>query len=421
MNVFQGGFLGLDNIGVFDRSSQLPTGGHLEQSDGTSWMAMYSLNLLAIALELAPENPAYEDVASKFWEHFLYIAHAMNNRGQDGIGLWDEADGFFYDVLHLPDGSRRAAEGALDGRPDPALRRRDLEPEILDRLPAFKRRLDWFIANRPDLTGNVACMRTPGHGRAPAARRWSGPTGCAACSQVMLDEREFLSPLRRPGVVAPPPGRALRARRRRPRASGGLRAGRVVERPVRRQLELARARSGSRSTTCSSRRCRSSTTTSATTSSVACPTGTTPWLTLPRGGHGALAAADAHLPARRAGPPAGVRRTRRCSTTIRTGGSWCHSTSTSTGTRAPASARATRRAGPPSSPSSSSSPGSANAPTMSESPRHSPCDSLTPHAGRGRVTGAGHRRRRCWSRGCAPATTRRSRWWSAPTAAACSR
>ena len=103
-NIFQGGFLGLDNIGVFDRSAPLPTGGHLEQSDGTSWMAMYCLNMLAIAMELARDDPAYEDVASKFWEHFLYIAHAMNHRGDDGIGLWDEEDGFFYDVLHLPDG-----------------------------------------------------------------------------------------------------------------------------------------------------------------------------------------------------------------------------------------------------------------------------------------------------------------------------
>ncbi|HYE72095.1 MAG TPA: glucosidase, partial [Blastocatellia bacterium] len=104
-NVFQGGFLGLDNIGVFDRSAPLPTGGHIEQSDGTSWMAMYSLNLMAIALELADEDPAYEDMASKFWEHFLYIARAMNHRGDDGITLWDDEDGFFYDVLHLTDGN----------------------------------------------------------------------------------------------------------------------------------------------------------------------------------------------------------------------------------------------------------------------------------------------------------------------------
>src|SRR5262249_46388204 len=101
MNLFQGGFLGLDNVGVFDRGMKLPEGGHLEQSDGTSWMAMFSLNLLAIATELAREEPAYEDIASKFWEHFINIAHAMTNRGNEGVALWDEADGFFYDVVHF--------------------------------------------------------------------------------------------------------------------------------------------------------------------------------------------------------------------------------------------------------------------------------------------------------------------------------
>ncbi len=105
MNVFQGGFLGLDNIGVFDRSSALPTGGQIEQSDGTSWMAMYSLDMLAIALELAAGDATYQDVASKFWEHFIYIARAMNHLGDNGLCLWSEKDGFFYDVLHLPDGS----------------------------------------------------------------------------------------------------------------------------------------------------------------------------------------------------------------------------------------------------------------------------------------------------------------------------
>ena len=103
-NIFQGGFLGLDNIGVFDRSAPLPTGGHIEQSDATSWMGMYCLNMLSIALELARENRAYEDVASKFFEHFVYICRAMNNIGSENIELWNKEDGFFYDVLHLPDG-----------------------------------------------------------------------------------------------------------------------------------------------------------------------------------------------------------------------------------------------------------------------------------------------------------------------------
>ncbi len=122
MNIFQGGFLGLDNIGVFDRSAPLPTGGYIEQSDGTSWMAMYTLNLLAIALELATEDPAYEDVASKFWEHFVYIANAMSHRGDEHMGLWDEEDGFFYDVLQLPDGSTVPDEDPLHGGTDSAVR-----------------------------------------------------------------------------------------------------------------------------------------------------------------------------------------------------------------------------------------------------------------------------------------------------------
>jgi hypothetical protein len=99
-NVFQGGFLGLDNIGIFDRSAELPTGGHIDQSDGTSWVGMYCLNMLAIALELAKTNPVYEDIATKFFEHFLYIARAMTHMGDIDAELWDETDGFYYDVLH---------------------------------------------------------------------------------------------------------------------------------------------------------------------------------------------------------------------------------------------------------------------------------------------------------------------------------
>jgi hypothetical protein len=192
MNIFQGGFLGLDNIGVFDRSAPLPTGGYIEQSDGTSWMAMYTLNLLAIALELASENPAYEDVASKFWEHFIYIAHAMSHRGHDGVGLWDEADGFFYDVLKLPNGRKyplriRSMVGLI-----PLFAVETLEPDLLQRLPGFKRRLEWFIDNRPDLTGNIACMRTAGMGE---RRLLSIATQdqLRRILQFMLDEDEFLS------------------------------------------------------------------------------------------------------------------------------------------------------------------------------------------------------------------------------------
>jgi len=192
MNIFQGGFLGLDNIGVFDRSAPLPTGGYLEQSDGTSWMAMYTLNLLAIALELAVEDPTYEDVASKFWEHFVFIANAMSHRGHDGMGLWNEQDGFFYDVLRLPDGLHfpmkiRSMVGLI-----PLFAVETLEPEVLDRLPDFKRRLEWFIDNRPDLTGNLACMRSHGKGE----RRLlsiANQEQLRRMLKYMLDENEFLS------------------------------------------------------------------------------------------------------------------------------------------------------------------------------------------------------------------------------------
>jgi hypothetical protein len=191
-NIFQGGFLGLDNIGVFDRSAQLPTGGHIEQADGTSWMGMYSLNMLAIALELARDNPAYEDMASKFWEHFLYIANAMNNLGGGGEGMWDEEDGFYYDVLHLPEGGFPMKVRSMVGL-IPMFAVETLEPEMLSRLPAFKRRLEWFIANRTDLVHNVACMRTPGE----QERRMLSIIDRGRLRRVlkvMLDENEFLSP-----------------------------------------------------------------------------------------------------------------------------------------------------------------------------------------------------------------------------------
>jgi hypothetical protein len=195
-NIFQGGFLGLDNIGVFDRSAPLPTGGYLEQSDGTSWMAMYSLNMLAIATELARENPAYEDVASKFWEHFLYIAHAMSGgriQGGEGHDLWDEEDGFFYDVLRKPDGSRtplrvRSLVGLI-----PLLAVQTLEPDAIDAMDGFRRRLEWFVAYRPDLTNNVACMRTPGR-RERRLLAILDRDRLRRVLEVMLDEREFLSP-----------------------------------------------------------------------------------------------------------------------------------------------------------------------------------------------------------------------------------
>ncbi|MBT9314245.1 MGH1-like glycoside hydrolase domain-containing protein [Leptothoe spongobia] len=200
-NVFEGGFLGLDNIGVFDRSSALPTGGHLEQSDGTSWMAMYCLNMLTIALELAKENPVYEDMATKFFEHFLYIADAMNNIGQERSQLWDAEDGFFYDVLQFPNGARQRLKVRSMVGLIPLFAVTTLEPELLEQVPGFKERLEWFIENRADLKKNVACMETRGVG----ARRMLAlcyatlgevePTDKLRCILTkLLDEKEFLSP-----------------------------------------------------------------------------------------------------------------------------------------------------------------------------------------------------------------------------------
>jgi hypothetical protein len=156
-------------------------------------MAMYTLNMLAIAMELAREDSAYEDVASKFWEHFIYIANAMNNLGDSGVHLWNEEDGFFYDVLHLGEEHNfplkvRSMVGLI-----PLFAVETLEPEALGRLGGFRKRLEWFIDNRPDLTKSVACMRTPGQGE----RRLLSIVNqeqLRSVLRVMLDEKEFLSP-----------------------------------------------------------------------------------------------------------------------------------------------------------------------------------------------------------------------------------
>src|SRR2546427_3553565 len=191
-NVFQGGFLGLDNIGVFDRSAPLPTGGHIEQSDGTSWMGMYCLSMLAIALELAKEDPAYEDVASKFFEHFVYIAHAMHDLGGEGINLWDEGDGFYYDVLHTDGGNSPLKVRSMVGL-IPLFAVETLEPEIVEKLHGFKRRMQWFIDNHPEFREHVEVATKPGVG----PRRLLSIVSQAQFPRVlrfMLDEAEFLSP-----------------------------------------------------------------------------------------------------------------------------------------------------------------------------------------------------------------------------------
>ncbi len=191
-HVFQGGFLGLDNIGVFDRSKPLPTGGHINQSDGTGWMAMYCLNLMRIALELGQHNHVYEDIAGKFFEHFLYIAQAMTNMAGQGIGMWDEDDAFFYDELYLPDGEIlplkvRSMVGLI-----PLFAVETIDPGTLDQMPQFRDRLDWFLNYRPELCGLVSRWREPGLG---GRRLLSLLRGYRMKSLLkrMLDETEFLS------------------------------------------------------------------------------------------------------------------------------------------------------------------------------------------------------------------------------------
>jgi hypothetical protein len=192
-NVFEGGFLGLDNIGVFDRSAQLPSGGVLEQSDGTSWMAMFSLNMLAIALELAKTDKVYEDVASKFFEHFVYISDAMNNVGSDKSELWNERDGFYYDVLHLPDRRNiplriRSMVGLI-----PLFAVETLEHDWLDDLPDFRRRTEWFLTNRSDLTDEISCLQERGV-KNRHLLALVNKTRLQRILRCLLSENEFLSP-----------------------------------------------------------------------------------------------------------------------------------------------------------------------------------------------------------------------------------
>jgi hypothetical protein len=189
-NIFSGGFLGLDNIGVFDRSKPLPTGGFLQQADGTAWMGFYCLTMLSIAIELAEHNSVYEDMASKFFEHFIHITDAMNSLG--GTGLWDEGDGFYYDQLKH-DGQMiplrtRSLVGLL-----PLIAVENLEMAKINKLPGFKKRMDWFLNYRKDLAALITyCDVCPFTGN----RMLAIPTRerLQRALRYMLDENEFLSP-----------------------------------------------------------------------------------------------------------------------------------------------------------------------------------------------------------------------------------
>lgn len=187
-NVFQGGFLGLDNIDLFDRSTRLPVAGHLEQSDGTAWMAMYCLNMLEMAHLLACHDSTYEDVATKFFEHFAYISTALNEQG-----LWDEQDGFYYDVLHLNDGTRTSLKARSMVGLIPMFAVAAFDLDVPQRLPEFARRVAWFVANKPELAGSVAHLKQsiPGCKRLLSV---ASPERLGRILNRVLDESEFLSP-----------------------------------------------------------------------------------------------------------------------------------------------------------------------------------------------------------------------------------
>jgi hypothetical protein len=191
-NAFEGGFLGLDNIGVFDRSAPLPTGGYLEQADGTAWMALFSQNMLEIAVQLALAKPAYAEMCVKFFQHFLWIASAMAHAGDDS-GMWDEEDGFFYDVLRLPDGTAgrlkvRSMVGLL-----PFCAVTVFEGEVLAKYPEVGQRLRQFLAARPELTESIHDPARPGQG----GRRLASVLNETRLRRVLaklLDEAEFFGP-----------------------------------------------------------------------------------------------------------------------------------------------------------------------------------------------------------------------------------
>lgn len=192
-NVFQGGFLGMDNISLFDRSAKLPFGGSIDQSDGTAWMGFYSIGMMKMALELSLNDPAYQDLATKFFEHFLRIATAMTQPMPNRKPLWDEEDGFFYDMLHTPDGNSqyvkvRSLVGLL-----PLFAVEILTDEMFEKMPVFARRVAWFLSKRPSLSKNMDCIYLEG----ASQRRMMSLVNrdmLASILSYMLDEKEFLSP-----------------------------------------------------------------------------------------------------------------------------------------------------------------------------------------------------------------------------------
>lgn len=192
-NVFEGGFLGLDNVGVFDRNQPLPDGSKIEQSDGTSWMAMTCLTMLSIALELAAVDPAYEDVASKFVEHFLFICHSVNNMGEDNLELWDEEDGFYYDALYREGEPAKHVKVRSVVGLIPLFASTVLEPDTMERFPHFSRRIEWLLEHRPELAEYIRPMTEPGQ-QERLLLTLANRNKLGRIFEKLLDENEFLSP-----------------------------------------------------------------------------------------------------------------------------------------------------------------------------------------------------------------------------------
>ena len=240
LNVFEGGFLGMDNIGVFDRSAPLPVDGMQVQSDGTSWMAMYSLNMLRIAIELAQEDDAYQDIATKFFEHFLMIGGAMTNLGGKGLSLWDDADNFFYDWLVMSNGEAtplrvRSLVGLI-----PMFAVEVIDAALLKNLPSFTRQRDWYLALPAEACGAGVPLEHAGRRRyAPARHRPCLPRvqGAGARSgqeRIPVGLRDTLP-------VAIPSRTSLRLRGRQLPLRGQICPGRIGQRSLRRKFQLARA------------------------------------------------------------------------------------------------------------------------------------------------------------------------------------